>query len=132
MYSGAIAGTGPRYCPSIEDKVVKFAHKAQHQIFWNLKDLTMILSIQMAYPPLYRHQSRDFFTAYPRPCQGGYGQAGYAIEYDFVDPRSLKSSLETHKIKGLYLAGKLTVPQAMRKRQRHYRRDQCLWNSQWC
>ena len=61
MYSGAIAGTGPRYCPSIEDKVVKFAHKPQHQIFWNLKALTMILSIQMAYPPLYRHQSKRLF-----------------------------------------------------------------------
>ena len=108
MYSGNIKGVGPRYCPSIEDKIVKFKEKAQHQIFLEpegLKDSTI-------YP-------NGISTSLPEEVQlkllakiKGLEQvkmirAGYAIEYDYVDPRELKVTLETKKIKSLFLAGQI-------------------------
>ena len=108
MYSGNIKGVGPRYCPSIEDKVVKFKEKEQHQIFLEpegLKDSTI-------YP-------NGISTSLPEEIQlkllakiKGLEQvkmirAGYAIEYDYVDPRELKATLETKKIKCLFLAGQI-------------------------
>ena len=108
MYSGSIKGVGPRYCPSIEDKIIKFKEKERHQIFLEpegLKDNTI-------YP-------NGISTSLPEEIQikilskiKGLEQvrmkrAGYAIEYDYVDPRELKSSLETKKIKSLFLAGQI-------------------------
>jgi len=108
MYSGNIKGVGPRYCPSIEDKIVKFKEKDQHQIFLEpegLKDSTV-------YP-------NGISTSLPEEVQlkllikiKGLEQvkmirAGYAIEYDYVDPRELKATLETKKIKSLFLAGQI-------------------------
>ena len=108
MYSGNIKGVGPRYCPSIEDKVVKFKEKEQHQIFLEpegLKDNTI-------YP-------NGISTSLPEEIQlkmlskiKGLEQvkmlrAGYAIEYDYVDPRELSPILETKKIKSLFLAGQI-------------------------
>ena len=108
MYSGNIKGVGPRDCPSIEDKVVKFKEKGQHQIFLEpegLKDNTI-------YP-------NGISTSLPEEVQlkllakiKGLEQvkmirAGYAIEYDYVDPRELKATLETKKIKSLFLAGQI-------------------------
>ena len=108
MYSGNIKGVGPRYCPSIEDKIVKFKEKQQHQIFLEpegLKDNTI-------YP-------NGISTSLPEEIQlkilakiKGLEQvkmkrAGYAIEYDYVDPRELKATLETKKIKSLFLAGQI-------------------------
>ena len=108
MYSGNIKGIGPRYCPSIEDKVVKFKDKTQHQIFLEpegLKDNTI-------YP-------NGISTSLPEDVQlkmlskiRGLEQvkmvrAGYAIEYDYVDPRELNATLETKKIKSLFLAGQI-------------------------
>ena len=108
MYSGNIKGVGPRYCPSIEDKVVKFKEKEHHQIFLEpegLKDSTV-------YP-------NGISTSLPEDVQlkllakiKGLEQvrmirAGYAIEYDYVDPRELKASLETKKINSLFLAGQI-------------------------
>jgi tRNA uridine 5-carboxymethylaminomethyl modification enzyme len=108
MYSGNIKGVGPRYCPSIEDKIVKFKEKGQHQIFLEpegLKDNTI-------YP-------NGISTSLPEEIQlkllckiKGLEQvkmirAGYAIEYDYVDPRELKATLETKKIKSLFLAGQI-------------------------
>ena len=108
MYSGSIKGVGPRYCPSIEDKIVKFRDKHHHQIFLEpegIKDSTV-------YP-------NGISTSLPEEIQlkilskiKGLEQvkmkrAGYAIEYDYVDPRELKATLETKKIKSLFLAGQI-------------------------
>jgi len=108
MYSGNIKGVGPRYCPSIEDKIVKFKEKQQHQIFLEpegLKDNTI-------YP-------NGISTSLPEEIQlkilakiRGLEQvkmkrAGYAIEYDYVDPRELNATLEAKKIKSLFLAGQI-------------------------
>ena len=108
MYSGNIKGAGPRYCPSIEDKIVKFKDKEQHQIFLEpegLNDSTI-------YP-------NGISTSLPEDVQikmlskiNGLEEvkmirAGYAIEYDYVDPRELGSTLETKKIKSLFLAGQI-------------------------
>jgi tRNA uridine 5-carboxymethylaminomethyl modification enzyme len=108
LYSGAIAGTGPRYCPSIEDKVVRFADKSSHQIFIEPEGLDthevypngISTSLSYAVQQSLVHSIAGFENAHiTRP--------GYAIEYDFFDPRDLRHSLETKVIKGLYFAGQI-------------------------
>ena len=108
MYTGAIDGVGPRYCPSIEDKVTRFAHKSSHQIFLEPEGL----NTNEIYP-------NGISTSLPFDIQveiihsiNGLEKAeiirpGYAIEYDYFDPRGLKSSLETKAISGLYFAGQI-------------------------
>ena len=108
MYSGKIKGVGPRYCPSIEDKIIKFKDKEQHQIFLEPEGL----NDNTIYP-------NGISTSLPEEVQlkilhkiRGLEQvkmirAGYAIEYDFVDPRELKPTLETKKITSLFLAGQI-------------------------
>ncbi|MDG6349155.1 tRNA uridine-5-carboxymethylaminomethyl(34) synthesis enzyme MnmG [Luteimonas sp. 8-5] len=108
LYSGQIEGTGPRYCPSIEDKVVRFADKASHQIFVEPEglDVTEIypngISTSLPFDAQLElvHSIRGFENAHiTRP--------GYAIEYDYFDPRGLKASLETKAVSGLFFAGQI-------------------------
>ena len=108
VYNGQISGTGPRYCPSIEDKVHRFADKSSHQIFLEPEGLDD--------PTIYPN---GISTSLPRSVQDAMMatipgletakivQYGYAIEYDFVDPRALRRSLELKNLPGLYLAGQI-------------------------
>ena len=108
MYSGNIKGVGPRYCPSIEDKVVKFKEKEQHQIFLEpegLKDNTVYPNgISTSLP---EDVQRQILAKIKGLEHVKMIRAGYAIEYDYVDPRELNSTLETKKIKSLFLAGQI-------------------------
>src|SRR5205823_14496517 len=108
MFSGEITGIGPRYCPSIEDKVVRFAARERHQIFLEPEGL----DDDTVYP-------NGVSTSLPREVQAAFiatiagleravmRRPGYAIEYDYVDPRELYPNLETRRVPGLFLAGQI-------------------------
>lgn len=108
LYSGVIEGVGPRYCPSIEDKVVRFPEKQQHQIFLEPEGLT---SGEIYPNGVSTSLPVDVQLAYLRTMQGleqvEIMRPGYAIEYDYVDPIQLHPTLETKRLKGLYHAGQV-------------------------
>jgi tRNA uridine 5-carboxymethylaminomethyl modification enzyme len=108
MYSGIIKGVGPRYCPSIEDKIVKFCDKIRHQIFLEpegLNDKTVYPNgISTSLPADVQAEILSKINGLERTR---IIRPGYAIEYDYVDPRELNFTLETKKIKSLYLAGQI-------------------------
>jgi tRNA uridine 5-carboxymethylaminomethyl modification enzyme len=108
MYTGVIEGVGPRYCPSVEDKIHRFADKESHQIFLEPEGLTT----NEIYPNgISTSLPFDIQLALVRSINGLEGayilRPGYAIEYDYYDPRALKSNLETKSIKGLFFAGQI-------------------------
>ncbi|NTF08639.1 tRNA uridine-5-carboxymethylaminomethyl(34) synthesis enzyme MnmG [Agrobacterium rubi] len=108
MYSGQIEGVGPRYCPSIEDKIVRFGERDGHQIFLEpegLDDDTIYPNgISTSLPAFVQEM---FIRTIPGLENVKILQPGYAIEYDYVDPRELKPSLECRKVPGLFLAGQI-------------------------
>ena len=108
MYSGNIVGIGPRYCPSIEDKVYKFNTKESHQIFIEPegieKDLVYPNGISTSLP---KEAQKEFITSIAGMENSQIEEYGYAVEYDFIDPRSLKQTLETKFLKNFYLAGQI-------------------------
>lgn len=108
MYAGVIEGIGPRYCPSIEDKVMRFADRNQHQIFLEPEGLTS----NEIYPNgISTSLPFDVQMQIVRSMQGMENarivRPGYAIEYDFFDPRDLKPTLESKFIQGLFFAGQI-------------------------
>ncbi|NTI76055.1 tRNA uridine-5-carboxymethylaminomethyl(34) synthesis enzyme MnmG [Rhizobium rhizogenes] len=108
MYSGQIEGVGPRYCPSIEDKIVKFGERDGHQIFLEPEGLDDTTVYPNGISTSLPEEVQDaFIRTIPGLERVRILQCGYAIEYDHVDPRELKPSLEVMKIPGLFLAGQI-------------------------
>lgn len=108
LYSGKIKGIGPRYCPSIEDKVVKFSDKDRHQLFLEPEGHdTNEIYLNGFSTSLPSHLQQELLRMIDGFEKVRIIRPGYAIEYDFVDPRELNSSMETSRIAGLYLAGQI-------------------------
>ena len=108
MYSGMIEGVGPRYCPSIEDKVTRFADKTSHQIFLEPEGLTS----KQVYPngistSLPVEVQKDYVASIEGLEHAEILQPGYAVEYDYVDPRALSQTLSVKDVEGLFLAGQI-------------------------
>jgi len=108
LYAGAIEGVGPRYCPSIEDKVVKFAEKTRHQIFLEPEGRhTGEVYVNGVSTSLPYEIQYEFIRSIPALGKAEILRPGYAVEYDYCPPHQLHSTLETKKVEGLYFAGQI-------------------------
>ncbi|OAI48761.1 tRNA uridine(34) 5-carboxymethylaminomethyl synthesis enzyme MnmG, partial [Gammaproteobacteria bacterium SCGC AG-212-F23] len=108
MYTGVIEGIGPRYCPSIEDKIMRFADKSSHQIFVEPEGLTTHEIYPNGISTSLSFETQIAFVRSMRGFENAHiTRPGYAIEYDFFDPRDLKPSLETKALSGLFFAGQI-------------------------
>jgi tRNA uridine 5-carboxymethylaminomethyl modification enzyme len=108
MYSGAIEGVGPRYCPSIEDKIVRFSDKPTHQVFLEPEGLTSNEFYPNGVSTSLPYEVQLAIIQSLEGCEKAIiTRPGYAIEYDYFDPRGLKSTLETKNVSNLYLAGQI-------------------------
>lgn len=108
MYAGMIEGVGPRYCPSVEDKIVRFADKASHQVFVEPEGLTTSVVYPNGISTSLPHEVQvEFVRSITGFENAKITQPGYAIEYDYFDPRDLKPTLETKHVYGLYFAGQI-------------------------
>ena len=108
FYSGIISGVGPRYCPSIEDKIVRFADKKRHQLFLEPESKTTAeIYVQGMSTSLPETVQIELLRTIKGLEKAEIIRLGYAIEYDYLDPRQLKPTLETKKIKGLFTAGQI-------------------------
>ncbi|MFA5908953.1 MAG: tRNA uridine-5-carboxymethylaminomethyl(34) synthesis enzyme MnmG [Vicinamibacterales bacterium] len=108
LYNGQIAGIGPRYCPSLEDKVMRFPDRERHQLFLEPEGLDVeeiyVNGFSMSLPT---ETQRELIHALPGLESAEMLRPGYAVEYDFVQPTELRSSLETHRVAGLFFAGQI-------------------------
>ena len=108
MFTGVIQGVGPRYCPSIEDKVVRFSERDSHQIFVEPEGLNAVEVYPNGISTSLPFDVQNEFVKTIKGFENAHiTRPGYAIEYDFFDPRDLRSSLETKSVKGLYFAGQI-------------------------
>ena len=108
LYTGAIEGVGPRYCPSIEDKVVRFAERNSHQIFLEPEGLKTTEIYPNGISTSLPAETQELFVrTIPGLEEAEITKTGYAIEYDYFDPRDLKHTMETKHIEGLYFAGQI-------------------------
>ena len=108
LYNGQIAGIGPRYCPSLEDKVMRFPDRERHQLFLEPEGLDVeeiyVNGCSMSLPA---ETQRELIHALPGLESAVMLRPGYAVEYDFVQPTELRSTLETHRVSGLFFAGQI-------------------------
>lgn len=108
LFNGQIHGIGPRYCPSLEDKVMRFPHRERHQIFLEPEGVAVdeiyVNGYSMSLPEGIQ---RELVRALPGLEDAVMLRPGYAVEYDFIQPTELKASLETHRVAGLFLAGQI-------------------------
>ena len=108
LYNGQISGIGPRYCPSLEDKIMRFPDRERHQVYLEPEgidsDEIYVNGFSMSLPAEIQ---RDIVRALPGLADAVMVRPGYAVEYDFVQPTELRSSLETHRVNGLFLAGQI-------------------------
>ncbi|MEX1026223.1 MAG: tRNA uridine-5-carboxymethylaminomethyl(34) synthesis enzyme MnmG [Planctomycetota bacterium] len=108
MYAGRIAGVGPRYCPSIEDKVVRFAERERHQLFLEPEGLaTDVVYVNGVSTSLPAEVQEEFLRTIDGLARARFLRHGYAVEYDFVEPRALAPTLAVAAVPGLFLAGQI-------------------------